>query len=474
MLVEPQRKEMRGLLLLLLCAGAAAQSYSYDEGFTALKNENGWRQTLLCDAQSTLDEDLYFNAMAAFGFNNGWIRDPGTLYEMSGPIENNRGGKRMDCMCYPGFGCITLTLRASNADAFPKWAKMCELWYMLDRQLANAKNTRPDRASNGAQWPIMTQDSKRSLFAVVPLRLQPHTNNGVPDEQFPYGDYKNDNLQVLTVIVRPVDFISSGGTSTLWTKFKIESVLVNGNATLSEYYSLFRLDGSLTGKTLAVDSSTFLLEGGAVLDAAAALAARKTVPVRKSNGEKAFGINSFECTVPASLTMSISFERQYQNPILSISNYEATNDLSWFKYYETAHTDDLYKQFKNSAQSAIQGLTNGKSVDVDSLQDGWGNGFFRTCMRRKISVTAIDTTTQTSRCMQAPSTAVVRQWATNCAGAADCTAADGTKFPCGATEDTRKKYARCMIMTTTTYALDPQRATGAYTPGNFPLPLAFL
>jgi hypothetical protein len=31
-----------------------------------------------------------------------------------------------------------------------------------------------------------------------------------------------------------------------------------------------------------------------------------------------------------------------------------------------------------------------------------------------------------------------------------------------------------MIMTTTTYALDPQRATGAYTPGNFPPPFAFL
>ena len=472
---------MRGLLLLLLCAGAAAQRYSYDEGYNAVKNDNGWRQTLLCDPQSTLDEDLYFNAMAAFPF-----RDPGKMFEMWLYITGNEVPiqKRADCKCYMGHGCIVQTriadirdagnVERKNLDNYNAYGRACELWWMLSTQLDNAKTARPKGASNGAQWPVMTVDSKRSLFSVVPLRLAPHSNNGVQDEQFPYGDYKSDHLQVLTLIVRPVDFISSGGTSTLWTKFKVESVVVNGNATLSQYYSLFRLDGSLTGKTLAVDSSTFLLEGGAVLDAAAALAARKTVPVRKSNGEKAFGINSFECTVPASLTMSISFERQYQNPILSISNYEATNDLSWFKYYETAHTDDLYKQFKNSAQSAIQGLTNGNSVDVDSLQDGWGNGFFRTCMRRKISVTAIDTATQTSRCMQAPSTAVVRQWATNCAGAAYCTAADGTKYPCGATEDTRKKYARCMIMTTTTYALDPQRATGAYNPGNFPLPFAFL
>ena len=473
---------MRGLLLLLLCAGAAAQRYSYDEGYNAVKNDNGWRQTLLCDPQSTLDEDLYFNAMADFGLSDGWIRDPGTTFTMRYMIDRNQGQSRVDCKCWYGHGCIRFTAVADILDAadvqkknwetFNKYARSCELWWMLKWQLDAAKTTRSSKASNSVQWPAMTVDSKRSLFAVVPLRLQPHTANGLQDEQFPYGDYKNDHLQVLTVLVRPVDFISSGGTSTLWTKFKVESVVVDGNATLSQYYSLFRLDGSLTGKTLAVDSSTFLLEGGAVLDAAAALAARKTVPVRKSNGDKVFGIKSFECTVPASLTMSISFERQYQNPILSISNYEATNDLSWFKYYETAHTDDLYKQFKNSAQSAIQGLTNGKSVDVDSLQDGWGNGFFRTCMRRKISVTAIDTATQTSRCMQAPSTAVVRQWATNCAG--ECTAADGTKFPCGATEDTRKKYARCMIMTTTTYALDPQRATGAYTPGNFPPPFAFL
>ena len=471
---------MRGLLLLLLCAGAAAQSYSYDEGFTALKNENGWRQTLLCDAQSTLDEDLYFNAMAAFGFNNGWIRDPGTIYSMHVAITNNRGESRQDCECWWGTGCVKssraadfydITNSPRDQENWFKYARMCELWWMLRKQLKAAKTTRSSKASNSVQWPVMTVDSRRSLFAVVPLRLQPHTNNGVQDEQFPYGQYKNDNLQVLTILVRPVDFISSGGTSTLWTKFKVESVVVDGNATLSQYYSLFRLDGSLVGKNLTVDSSTFLLEGGAVLDAAAALAARKTVPVRKSNGDKAFSIKSPDCMAPASLTLSITFERQYQRPVLSMVSFEAANDLSWYKHYEGDHTQDWYKTFKGSVTTSF---TDGKSVDDDSLQDGWWNGFFRTCLRRKISVTTIDTTTQTSRCMQAPSTAVVRQWATNCAGAADCTAADGTKFPCGATEDTRKKYARCMIMTTTTYALDPQRATGAYNPGNFPLPFAFL
>ena len=413
---------MRGLLLLLLCAGAAAQPYSYDEGFTALKNENGWRQTLLCQPESALDENLYFNAMAAFGFNNGWIRDPGTLYEMSGPIDNNRGGTRMDCMCYPGFGCIRLTLKASSGDAFPKWAKMCELWYMLDKQWNAANVLHAIKPFLDVQWPIMTQDGKRSLFAVVPLRLQPHTANGLQDEQFPYGDYKNDHLQVLTVLVRPVDFISSGGTSTLWTKFKVESVLVNGNATLSQYYSLFRLDGALMGKTLAVDSSSLLLEGIGALDAAAALAARKTVPVRKSNGDKVFGIKSFECTVPASLTLSITFERQYQRPILNMVNFKATNDFSWFDKYQggtdpeynrSTTSSFVYGRVYNDAKSQVQGLTNGNSVDVDSLQDGWWNGFFRTCMRRKISVTAIDTASQTSRCMQAPSTSVVRQWATN-------------------------------------------------------------
>ena len=145
--VSAQRWDTRNDCSSVECQ-ANPEKVVYPEKFRAVKNENDWKTTLLCDAQNPLDKALYNIALTKFA-----PVDPGNMRQMT-------SGARYSCVnddisnfknAYEADGGVT---NGVIRGTFREWGGLCGLWYMLKTS-----------ASMGS--------SKKNL-AVVPLRFVEH------------------------------------------------------------------------------------------------------------------------------------------------------------------------------------------------------------------------------------------------------------------------------------------------------------
>ena len=409
-----------------------------------------------------MERSLYNNARAAFP-----MQDPGKLREMTSGITdagwtNGVQNKRQDCLCSTQMGlCIQNSMAADHAyvwtnyQDYRMWARSCDLWYMLYKQ--------PLPADINA---VFTVEKRDALIAVVPLRFVEHGK----DDRFPYKLYKQTDMQVVTFTVMPVDFMSPTRTHTAWTKLQVASVETHPNASLSEYYPLFNVQ-ALVGLTFEVRDKELLFDNGKLsMDASPVLGTAKNqgVPIPTGTGTFVNGITTLNCKIPSAFTVEISFDRQYQEPILNMVTFESTGVYSWFDSLNKGEgdtlsdlatarkTQDMWKRPYESANDKYNELTKAAKtkVDDDAALDGWWEGYFRTCLRRKLKITAMELANNGAQCQQAPSSAKVRSWLEDSVGITCKLNKKDYSYTATSPASDKENYASCMLQTEELYAID--------------------
>jgi len=115
-----------------------------------------------------------------------------------------------------------------------------------------------------------------------------------------------------------------------------------------------------------------------------------------------------------------------------------------------------WEMVQDSARGLSNQITNNikTKVDDDAALDGWWEGYFRTCLRRKLKITAMDLASNGAQCQQAPSSAKVRSWLEDSAGITCKLNNKDFSYTTASPASDKESYASCMLQTEELYAID--------------------